>query len=834
MTAVHRNRRQGVPLRRPLLPLALAVGAGIVANRCVGLELNVWWCGAGGACLLGFLLQRQRKFQASIPLLLVAMACLGGSWHQLRWHYFDQDHLAQYADEVPAPVCVRAVALDRIQHHATPAPNPLRAIPAEKSSELQVRITQVRDGREWRTATGQCQLWVRGELRSISAGDQLLIFASLGKNAPALNPGEYDWSRADRGAGRHCQLFCRATQCVSVTRAVSGWSLGSWLPRISQRCADLLSTYVRPQQRDLAQAILLGARQQLTADDRDTFLKTGTIHLLVVSGMHVGLLAAAIWMVVGSGFISRQNGLLLTACLVIGYALIAGGQPPVIRATVLVVTTLASFALGRRVSPSNLLAAAALVVLAINPSELFRAGTQLSFLCVATLAAYAHLFHRNRPIDPLTRLIRETRPWHQKAWHTAARNFGHTAFASLAVWLIAAPLVAHQFHITAPISILITPLLWPLVAMALVSGMAICYVGWLLPPLAWCLGELCSFGLWATKSIVAFTHELEAGSFYLAGPPEWWLVAFYLGLLIVALRSWSHFSWNRYLSVAALWVAVGFVATGAKVPDEKLRCTFLAVGHGTCVVLELPGGETMLYDAGSLGSPERASQTIASFLWSRGLTHLDAIVLSHADVDHYNAVPGLLERFDVAKVYVSPLMFDPWINDGFLDAPEFLRETLTDAGVPLQTLWINDRLTTSRDDLVIEVLHPPRRGVAGKDNANSLLLAIQYAGHSILLPGDLESPGIEAVTAERPQHFDIVMAPHHGSARSDPPGFAAWCTPNYVVVSGPRVSPAQQFTAESYQAVGAEVMHTANVGAVEFVLEQSRVKCSSFVEATPK
>ena len=237
----------------------------------------------------------------------------------------------------------------------------------------------------------------------------------------------------------------------------------------------------------------------------------------------------------------------------------------------------------------------------------------------------------------------------------------------------------------------------------------------------------------------------------------------------------------------------------------------------------------MLYDAGSLGSPERASRTIAEFLWSRGVTRLDAVVLSHADVDHYNALPGLIDRFDVGTVYVSPLMFDPWITDGRLDAPNYLKRTLELADVPLDKIWMNDRLRTSSDDVAIEVLHPPRSGVAGRDNANSLLLAVRYAGHSILLPGDLESPGIEAVTAERPQSFDILLAPHHGSRNSDPPGFAAWCTPQWVVVSGPRTSPDQQFTAASYRQVGAEVLHTASVGAVQFTLDESGIERSQFL-----
>ncbi|MEM8947653.1 MAG: ComEC/Rec2 family competence protein, partial [Planctomycetota bacterium] len=597
---------------------------------------------------------------------------------------------------------------------------------------------------------------------------------------------------------------------------------------IGQRFERRLATYVRPGQRDLAQAILLGARERLDSNTYTAFIRTGTIHLLVVSGLHVGLLALAIWAIVCSGALPRQTGLIVTAVLVIGYAFVAGARPPVVRACVIVVLTLMSYALGRRISPVNLLSAAILAVLVINPTELFRSGTQLSFLCVATLAAYGMIFQRQRTIDPLTRLIRDTQPTYRKLLRWIAGNFKHTALASLAIWLATAPLIAYHFHITSPVSILVTPLIWPLVAIALITGLSICLVGWILPPIAWVLGEICSLCLQLTESIVASAYRWHGGNFYLSGPAGWWVIGFYAGLALLAIFWWGRLRWTWQLAAVVTWIAIGLTATGWRTADNDLRCTFLSVGHGTCVVLELPGGETLLYDAGSLGSPDRAAQTISSFLWSRGISRLDGVVLSHADVDHYNALPGLIDRFEVANVYVSPLMFDPWMTEGQLDAPNYLKQTLESSAVPLQQIWLNDRLRTSSKQIEIEVLHPPHSGVAGRDNANSLLLAIRYGQCSLLLPGDLESPGIDAVMAELPQHFDILLAPHHGSRNSDPPGFASWCTPDWVVVSGPPVGDEQQFTAESYRDVGAKVLHTATVGAVEFVIDQDGLTCTRF------
>jgi competence protein ComEC len=184
----------------------------------------------------------------------------------------------------------------------------------------------------------------------------------------------------------------------------------------------------------------------------------------------------------------------------------------------------------------------------------------------------------------------------------------------------------------------------------------------------------------------------------------------------------------------------------------------------------------------------------------------------------------------VRKIYVSPLMFDPWATGGELTAPNYLKEKVDHAGVPLDEVWMNDRLRVADERVNIEVLHPPRFGVPGRDNANSLLLVIEFLGHRILLPGDLESPGIEAVIAEESLDVDVLLAPHHGSAFSDPPGFAAWCTPEWVVFSGRYSADETRLTTASYRDVGAEILRTAQGGALEFVVSSGGVSCEPFLD----
>jgi competence protein ComEC len=218
-----------------------------------------------------------------------------------------------------------------------------------------------------------------------------------------------------------------------------------------------------------------------------------------------------------------------------------------------------------------------------------------------------------------------------------------------------------------------------------------------------------------------------------------------------------------------------------------------------------------------MGAPEPGAELIANFLRFRGIDSLDAIIVSHADADHYNALPELLERFPARAAYVSPVMFRQTSA-----ALERLATALARAKIPPQPLVAGDRLQTD-DATCIEVLHPLPHGVAGSDNANSIVLLITYAGRRILLPGDLEPPGLQDVMAEMPLDCDILMAPHHGSPHSAPKEFARWCTPQWVVISGGRKASAGQITAD-LERQGCQVLHTGYDGAVIVVLDAKQLR----------
>src|SRR5262249_18491060 len=170
---------------------------------------------------------------------------------------------------------------------------------------------------------------------------------------------------------------------------------------------------------------------------------------------------------------------------------------------------------------------------------------------------------------------------------------------------------------------------------------------------------------WATDlslrwcgGVVDAADRLPGGHWYVGDVPAWWLVVFYSGLLVVLLFPALR-PRGRWLALAAVaWLAVGVAAQSLRLTPDGLRVTFLAVGHGGCTVLELPDGRVLLYDAGALAGPDVTRWRIAPFLWHRGVRRIDEVFLSHADLDHFNGLPSLLERFPVSQVTLTPSFAD--------------------------------------------------------------------------------------------------------------------------------------------------------------------------------
>lgn len=808
------------PRYQPLVVLAGAIAAGILFDRYFPRGLAPPAISGVVFLLSWYGFRRLGGDRTACIALLLAVASAGATWHHLRWSCFPADDVSAFAGEEYAPAVVEAIAREAPRQVAAPPHDPMNAIPRGERTRLEIEAVALRDGKQWRPVTGRALLTIDGVLTGVQAGDRLRVTGAIALPPPPLNPGTFNYQDYLRAERIRAVLFAEHPQSVENLAVANGINPRRWLGRVRAIGEADLQRHLSRDGASLAAALLLNARDQLETSRTDAFLETGTIHHLAISGTHVGVLAAALFLVLRLGFLPRALALLLIAGVVTLYALVTGGDPPVIRALVLVLIVCLALQLGRQPLGYNSLGAAAIAALAWNPADLFDVGAQLSFLSVAVLIHMARRWTRDEAADPLDRLILETRPWPLRAARSGALLLWRITQVSFAVWLVTMPLIMARFHLASPISVALNPLLWLPVAVALLSGFATLVLGWI-PPIGWLAGGLCDRSLAVTEWCVQRMNDLPGGHLYVPGPGNAWLAGFYAICAGVALFPQVLTS-SRRIALFAAWVALGLVPVIAQSSREQpLRCHIFAVGHGSAVLIELPDGRHILYDAGQLGLPSAAARTIADALWWHGVTHLDAMVISHADVDHYCALPHLLKRFSVARVYVSPTMFAHNV-----DAVRALDDALLAANVPRQIVDSRDAFEAG-PGVQIAVLHPTQRGVAGSDNANSLVLAITYQGRRILLTGDLEPPGLEAVLHELPLDCDVLMAPHHGSGGSDPPGLIDWCSPEFVVISGSRgdVSPA---VTKAYASEGAQMFHTAIDGAVTIAIDEGQVTVTPF------
>lgn len=814
---------------QPLILVASVVCAGIAWDRVVPLPFHAWLVAAVSALCVWFIFWRKRFNRLALFPLAICLLAVGGAWHHLHWHLFHEVDLGAFVagrDE-PQPVCVEVVACTAPRLSPAPPEDPLRATQIGDRSRLEVDVLALRDGQKWRKIAGRTELVVEGHLLGVHAGDHLRVTAMLFAMPDPQNPGEFDFARHARVDRRRCQLRAESPACVTLT-SEEGWSLYRLLDGIRFHGNYLLWQYLAPQRAGLASALLLGERAQMDVELANAFFETGTVHLLSISGLHIGILAGYLFFGLRMGFLRRNIALALVAVVIVLYAYLIDAEPPAVRATILVLLVCLAAYCNRRPLAFNCLAAAALVVLAWNPAELFRVGTQLSFLAMAVLAWFGPLWNQWQQQDQLDRLIEQTRIWPIRALKWIWRWAWRTTLVSTGVWLVTLPLVVYQFHILSPISIVLTPVLSIPVAVGLISGFGVLLLGGLVPPLGAACGWLCDWCLRFLEWLVTFSGDKPLSHYWVSSPPGWWVLGFYLLLAAWTALPRHRPRWKGSSALLAGYVSIGAIAWWIEHRrTDDVVCTFLAVGHGCAVVIELPDGQTFLYDAGQLGSPTACTRTISGFLWYRGIRRLDAVVLSHADLDHYNGLPALLRRFEVGEVIISPYMhqgkviISPYMRKDDPPALRALFQAIETAHLPMRETWSGEQLYLA-PDVQIEVLHPPREQGRGTDNAKSIVLAIEYEGRRLLLPGDLESPGMEQLFAGKRYNYDVVLAPHHGSARSDPPGFAAWSHPEHVIISGG--SHQDPTVPRDYRSSGAQVYRTSECGAVTVRLGKQGVQ----------
>jgi competence protein ComEC len=785
---------------------ALAVTVGVILDRYAFIPLVVSLLTASIALVAWLFTGFGQRTGLPLVYLALAGAALGAAYHHYRRDVYPPDDVGNFAPVEPRPVQIRGILDDEPFRLPAPARDPLRSMDRPAGSTATLSVTSVNERDDWLPASGRVRLTINGPAEGVHAGDEVEAVGRLSAPHGPANPGEFDYAGYLRDQGVRGLLDVRKAP-DGLVRLSRGWtgSFNGWLAMIRGWGQETLARYLPPDTSSLAMALLLGEGAPLTSDDWDKYVRTGIIHVLAISGQHLVILAAVMWFVLRLFGVRQRNGAAAVAFFLLAYSLVSGGRPPALRSGVAVCAAAGAVLLRRRTMPANTFALAWLVVLLLNPMDIFGAGCLLSFLSVAVLHwGTDWLFKKNQ--DPLAQLVESTRPAWLRGLRWMGKQLALTYAISIVIWLAITPLAASRYNLVSPIGIVLGPPLTLLTSVALIAGFLLLLAAIACPPLAAWLAIPVHWSLVACVRLVDLADRLPGAHFTVGAIPEWWLWIFYTALLAVLTQPPLRQRWRWGIAAGLGWLCVGLVGCNARLPADELGCTFLAVGHGGCTVLETPDGRTLLYDSGALGGPDVTRRQIAPYLWSRGIRRIDEVFLSHADLDHFNGIPQLLDRFAVGQVTWTPTFADK-------RAPgvAYVVSELTRRGIALRVAKAGDVFTAG--PVTLEVLHPPAEGVPGNENARSLVLAVRHAGHTILLTGDLEGEGMRRVLALEPVHCQILMCPHHGSRAADPAGLAQWAKPK-VVISCQGAPRSRGGTPDVYASRGAQFLSTWDEGAV--------------------